>query len=80
MVATLDSIHVQRWTAFLPESEVGQFVRGNAIPDFFAAHPEIGSPLGAEVDWDEVKGGRIQAFSGGIVGWDPDGGARVVSG
>jgi len=79
-MATLDSKNLKRWTMLHPVSVVGQFVRGNAIPDFFAMHPEIGSPVDAEENWDGVDQGRIQAFSSAIVGWDPVGGARVVTG
>lgn len=78
-MSSADAAHLQRWTLIHPVSVVGQFVRGNAIPEYFVANPAIGSPLGAESDWDGVSGGRIQAFTGGCVGWDPAGGARMVT-
>jgi hypothetical protein len=77
MASTSDA-HRQRWTMVHDESDVGVFVEGNAIPDYFAAHPEIGSPVGAETDWDGAPGGRIQSFTGAIVVWDPAGGTRTL--
>jgi hypothetical protein len=74
-----DDAHKQRWTLLGPVETVGEFVRGNAIPDYFVAHPEIGSPIDAEADWDGADGGRVQAFTAGVVVWDSDGGARVLS-
>ena len=76
---TTDQAYNQRWTLIHPTTVVGQFVRGNAIPEWFVAHPEVGSPIGAEMDWDGAPGGRIQSFSGGIVAWDPAGGVREIT-
>lgn len=77
---TTDEAFEQRWTLLQPIEVVGEFVRGQAITDYFVQHPEIGSPIGGEADWDGVDGGKIRAFSGGVVGWDEAGGARVVNG
>ena len=77
-MTTTDQAHSQRWTLIHPTSTVGQFVSANAIPAYFTAHPEIGSPIGAESDWDGADGGRIQAFTGGLVVWDPAAGARQL--
>jgi hypothetical protein len=79
-MATLDSVYLQRWTFVQPVSVVGELVRGNAIPDYFLDHPEVGSPIDGEVDWDEVPGGRLQPFTGAVLGWDPDNGTRVITG
>ncbi len=77
MVA-IDDVHRQRWTALKPESEIGLYVPNNAIPAFFRAHPELGSPIGPEQDLD--GGGRVQAFAGGVVTWTPQGGAQLAQG
>ena len=78
-MATTDDLHHLRWVLLYPATHVGQFVRGNAIPDYFVANPSIGSPIGPEQDWEGVEGGRIQAFSSAVVCWSPGDGARVVT-
>jgi hypothetical protein len=76
---SVDAMLLQRWTLLAAASKVGPFVRGNAIPDFWVQHPELGSPISGEADWDGVDGGRIQAFACGTVGWDATNGVRIVS-
>jgi len=72
-----DLAHRARWTLVKPEKTVGQFVRGNAIPDYFVAHPEVGSPLGPEVTIE--GGGVVQAFTGCVLRWTPANGVEVVT-
>ncbi len=79
-MATLDDILRQRWTMMQPEDVVGLYVPGNAIPDYWRAHPDLGSPIAAETDLDGIDGGRVQAFTGGVVTWDATNGVQVVSG
>jgi hypothetical protein len=74
-----DQAHLARWTFLHPVSVVGEMERGHAIPDYFVAHPEIGSPISGETDWDGASGGKIQVFTGSVVVWDPAGGARELT-
>jgi hypothetical protein len=74
---TIDDALKARWTLIQGEDVVGQFVRGNAIPDHFIAHPELGSPITAESDTDD--GGRVQAFTNAVITWHPDRGVEVVT-
>jgi hypothetical protein len=74
---TIDDALKARWTLLEGEDVVGQFVRGNAIPDYFIAHPELGSPITGESDTDD--GGRVQAFTNGVVVWHADRGVEVVT-
>lgn len=75
---SIDDALKARWTLLHGESVVGRFVRGNAIPDYFVQHPELGSPITSEADTGD--GGRVQAFTGSVVTWYPDRGVQVVTG
>lgn len=64
------------------------YVRIHDIPDVaphgavgaaWRAHPELGQPVGPEVDAG-VPGGRQQEFDGGVVYWSPTTGAHIVRG
>lgn len=70
---TLDDLHRVRWDALVTPIP---YWPDNGIPAFFRQHPEIGSPLGQEIQLDD--GTVAQAFSGGVVRWDAENGAAVV--
>jgi hypothetical protein len=73
-MATLEDAHIQRWRAFVPSLP---YNRDFGIPTFWRQHPELGSPIGHELDLGD--GTRAQAFAGGVVHWTPSG-AEIVSG
>lgn len=73
-MATLDDVHKTRWA--LVKAGI-DYNHDFAIPTYFRQHPEIGSPLGPEVD---VGGGvTAQAFTGGVLKYTPAGGVEVVT-
>ena len=75
-MATLDELHQARFYALKGPEVIGDYNPANAIPTYFRTHPEIGSPLGPEIDLPD--GAKGQAFAGGVVVWDPTNGARLV--
>lgn len=63
-MATIDDVHKLRWS--LVKSGIA-YSHDFAIPTFWRQHPEIGSPLGPEID---VGGGvTAQAFTGGVLAY-----------
>lgn len=75
-MTTIEAGHRARWFLLGEEDEIGPFVPGHGIDDFFVAHPEVGSPIGPEEELD--GGGKIRAFSGGVVTWTEERGAELV--
>lgn len=73
-MATLEDVWQTRWNAinadipYLPDAGIAVYWRG---------HPELGSPLSAELGLDD--GSVAQAFANGIVRWSPETGAEQVS-
>lgn len=78
-MTTVDAMLAQRWALLAAAEAVGPFTAGHAIDDFWVQNPQIGSPIGGEVDWDGVDGGKLRPFANAVVGWDAANGARVVS-
>lgn len=74
VMATLHDLHRFRWEALVPGIP---YVAENGIPTFFRQHPEVGSPIGVETQLDD--GGIGQVFSGGVVRWDSEAGAALVT-
>src|SRR5438132_1436904 len=74
MASTLDDVFRQRWNLLVPELA---YNADFGIPTFWRQHPELGSPLGPEVDLG--NGVTAQAFSGGVCRWTPGMGAEIVS-
>jgi LGFP repeat-containing protein len=72
-VATLDDLWRLRWSAINAEVP---YVAESGIATFWRAHPELGSPLAAEIALDD--GGVAQAFANGIVRWSAEGGPEQV--
>lgn len=72
-MSTLDDVFRQRWQAI---NKKIPYVPENGIPTFWRQHPELGSPLGFEVD---IENGAVgQAFTGAVVVWDATSGARIA--
>jgi hypothetical protein len=72
---TLDDLWLMRWNAINADVP---YMQESGIATFWREHPELGSPLGAEVALDDGSVG--QAFAGGIVRWTPDDGAARIGG
>jgi hypothetical protein len=74
MTGTLEDAHKFRWdlvVAGIP------YTHDFGIPTYWRQHPELGSPLGPELD----MGGGVtaQAFTGGVVRFTPGVGAELVT-
>jgi hypothetical protein len=73
-LATIDDAHLNRWNL------IRQDVPYNAafgIPTFWRQHPELGSPLGPELNLG--NGITAQAFTGGVVKYEPGVGVTLVT-
>ena len=73
----LTDLPVMRWRAIKPKLACNQDA---AIYKFWLAHPELGSPIGPEVDLAEdhsTPAAVGQVFANGIVIWDAANGARL---
>jgi hypothetical protein len=71
---TLDDLWQMRWGAINPEIP---YAPDNGIATFWREHPELGSPLSAELALDD--GSVAQAFANGIVRWSPENGAAHIA-
>lgn len=71
----IENAHLARWK--LIKASGIPWVRDNAIPTYFREHAEVGSPLGPEMPID--GGGVVQAFTGCVLKWTPEGGVEVVT-
>jgi LGFP repeat-containing protein len=73
-VPTVDDMQQIRWnaiTAGIPYNS------SNAIPKFWLAHPELGSPLAGETALDD--GTTAQVFANGVVIWSPQTGTASMA-
>lgn len=71
-MASIDDLYLARWhlvNATIPWNP------SFGIPTFWRQHSELGSPIGTEQDLGDGTIG--QSFTGGIVIWDPQNGARI---
>ncbi len=74
-MATEHDAHLARWK--LVKATGIPFNPDTAIAQYFISHPELGSPLTAEMPRD--GGGVVQAFTGGVVRWTNDAGVELVT-
>jgi hypothetical protein len=70
---TIDDLQQIRWNAIVPNIP---YVSSNAIPGYWLQHPELGSPLAAEVTLDD--GTLAQVFANGVVQWSESNGVSLV--
>jgi hypothetical protein len=66
---TIDDAHLARWHIAYNASF--------GIPTYWREHPELGSPLGPELDLG--SGVTVQAFTGGVVKFTPGVGVELVT-
>lgn len=73
-MATIEDAHKARWNLIKTGIPYNPTF---GIPTYFREHPELGSPLGAEIDLgNDVK---AQAFTGGVVRFTPGVGVELVT-
>jgi hypothetical protein len=70
---TIDDLQEMRWHAF--DNSI-PYDPSHAIPEYWLAHPELGSPLTPEIPLDDGSVG--QAFANGVITWSADKGIGVA--
>lgn len=73
-MATIEDAHKVRWNLAKPGIP---YNHDFAIPSYWRAHPEVGSPIGPEMEIGD--GASVQAFTSAVLKYEPGIGVTEVT-